>query len=83
MLKKNAQVIIDTRMNNVPWTEITEENYLGYVQQYPDHAEDITRIAKGNAQGILTLEDLNGMSLGALKGLQGSLLEKQMGIANT
>ena len=78
--KANAKLIVDGRKNDVPWTDITEENYQGFIQQYPEHAADIKIIAQSSAQGILSLEELNALSLGTLEGLYNTKLIKDMGL---
>jgi len=68
--KADARILIDTKGRNVPWASITENNYVGYQQQYPDQAAQILQVAQANARGIMTVEEMNGLSLAVLKGMQ-------------
>ena len=68
--KADARILIDTKGRNVPWASITENNYVGYQQQYPDQATQILQVAQANARGIMTVEEMNGLPLAVLKGMQ-------------
>jgi len=68
--KADAQILLDSKGKNVPWADITEANYAGYQQQYPDQANQILQVAQANARGIMTVEEMNGLPLAVLKGMQ-------------
>jgi len=68
--KSDAQILIDTKGKNVPWGDITEGNYAGYQQQFPGQATQILQVAQANARGIMTVEEMNGLPLAVLKGMQ-------------
>lgn len=68
--KADAQILLDSKGKNVPWADITESNYVGIQQQYPDQADQILKVAQASARGIMTVEEMNGLPLAVLKGLQ-------------
>ena len=68
--KADAQILLDSKGKNVPWSEITEANYAGYQKQFPDQANQILQVAQASARGIMTVEEMNGLPLAVLKGLQ-------------
>ena len=68
--KADAQILINTKGKNVPWADITESNYVGFQQQFPGQATQILQVAQANARGIMTVEEMNGLPLAVLKGMQ-------------
>ena len=68
--KADAQILLDSKGKNVPWGDITEANYAGFQQQYPDQADQILKVAQASARGIMTVEEMNGLPLAVLKGMQ-------------